>query len=182
MNEAKTIESKQLYKGKVVQLRLDTVLLPDGRTKTREILVHPGAAAIVSLTDGKVLLVEQYRKAVERNTLEIPAGTLEEGESHEECAMRELIEETGFQASKLYKLTEYLPAPGYSSEIIHIYKANELTKVSDAELPITFVELSDVLALIRKGEIKDGKTVVGVLMVARATVEQTKINYGHRLY
>jgi ADP-ribose pyrophosphatase len=122
------------------------------------------------LTDGKVLLVEQYRKAVERNTLEIPAGTLEEGESHVECAMRELIEETGFQASKLNKLTEYLPTPGYSSEIIHIYKANELTKVSDAELPITFVELSEVLALIRKGEIKDGKTVVGVLMVARDTV------------
>jgi ADP-ribose pyrophosphatase len=145
MNEAKTIESKQLYRGKVVQLRLDTVLLPD--------------------------------KAVERNTLEIPAGTLEEGESHEECAMRELIEETGFQASKLYKLTEYLPAPGYSSEIIYIYKANELTKVSDAELPVTFVELSDILALIRKGEIKDGKTVVGVLMVAMGTVEQTKINY-----
>jgi ADP-ribose pyrophosphatase len=169
MNEAKTIESKQLYKGKVVQLRLDIVLLPDGRTKKREILVHPGAAAIVSLTNGKVLLVEQYRKAVERNTLEIPAGTLEEGESHEECAMRELIEETGFQASKLNKLTEYLPSPGYSSEIIHIYNANELTKVSDAELPITFVELSEVLALIRKGEIKDGKTVVGVLMVAMGT-------------
>jgi ADP-ribose pyrophosphatase len=91
--------------------------------------------------------------------------------------MRELIEETGFQASKLYKLTEYLPAPGYSSEIIYIYKANELTKVSDAELPVTFVELSDILALIRKGEIKDGKTVVGVLMVAMGTVEQTKINY-----
>jgi ADP-ribose pyrophosphatase len=177
MNEAKTIESKQLYKGKVVQLRLDTVLLPDGRTKTREILAHPGAAAIVSLTNGKVLLVEQYRKAVERNTLEIPAGTLEEGESYEECAMRELTEETGFQASSLNKLTEYLPSPGYSSEIIHIYKANELTKVSDAELSITFVELSEVLALIRKGDIKDGKTVVGVLMVAMGTDEQTKIHY-----
>ncbi|MBE9593260.1 MAG: NUDIX hydrolase, partial [Proteobacteria bacterium] len=101
---------------------------------------------------------------------EIPAGTLEEGESHVECAMRELIEETGFQASKLNELTEYVPAPGYSSEIIYIYKANELTKVSDAELPVTFVDLSEVLALIRKGEIKDGKTVVGVLMVARDTI------------
>jgi ADP-ribose pyrophosphatase len=177
MKEVKTIASKQLYKGKVVQLRLDTVSLPNGKTKTREILVHPGAAAIVPLMNDKVLLVEQYRKAVERNTLEIPAGTLEEGESPGECAMRELIEETGFQASKLDKLTEYFPSPGYSSEIIHIFKASGVKKVSDAELPTMSVELSELLTMIRKGEIKDGKTIFGVLMAAMGTVEQTKINY-----
>ncbi len=171
MNEEKTIESEQIYKGKVVQLRVDTVSLPDRRTKIREIVVHPGAAAIVPLMndaeDKEVLLVEQYRKAVESKTLEIPAGTLEEGESPEECAKRELIEETGFQASKLDKLMEFYPSPGFSSEIIHIFKASGLKKVSnaEAELPIKFVELNELLTKIRNGEIRDGKTVIGVLMV-----------------
>ena len=174
MKEEKTIESEQIYNGKVVQLRVDTVSLPDGRTKKREIVVHPGAAAIVALVnegegEGKeVLLVEQYRKAVESRTLEIPAGTLEEGESPEECARRELIEETGFQASKMDTLTEFYPSPGFSSEIIHIFKASGLREVSDgeAELPIKFVRLSELLMKIRNGEIKDGKTVIGVLMVS----------------
>ena len=174
MNEEKSIKSEQIYKGRVVQLRVETVSLPDGQTKIREIVHHPGAAAIVALTnkdegeDREVLLVEQYRKAVESKTLEIPAGTLEEGESPEECARRELIEETGFQASKLDKLVEFYPSPGFSSEIIHIFEASGLKKVSDvdAELPIRFVPLSELLIKIRRGEIKDGKTVIGVLMVS----------------
>jgi len=173
MNEEKSIKSEQIYNGKVVQLRVDTVSLPDGRTKIREIVVHPGAAAIVPLMnegegeEKEVLLVKQYRKAVESKTLEIPAGTLEEGESPEDCARRELIEETGFQASKLNKLMEVYPSPGFSSEIIHIFVASGLKKVSnaEAELPIRFVRLSELLTKIRKGEIKDGKTVIGVLMV-----------------
>jgi len=173
MKEEKTIESKQIYKGKVVQLRVDTVSLPDGRTRMREIVVHPGAAAIVPVMnegeEEEVLFVEQYRKAVDSPTLEIPAGTLEEGESPEECAKRELIEETGFQATKLDKLIEFYPSPGFSSEIIHIFKASGLKKVSDAEaeLSIKFVPLEELLTKIRNGEIKDGKTIIGVLMVAR---------------
>jgi len=151
MTEELTIESKQLYKGRVVQLRADTVSLTDGRTKMREILVHPGAAAIVPLMNEKLLLVEQYRAAVGRKTLEIPAGTLEEGESPEECAKRELIEETGFQASQWDTLTAYYPSPGYSSEIIHVFKASGLKRVSDAEaeLPIQYMELKEVQAKIK---------------------------------
>ena len=167
MTEELTIESKQLYKGKVVQLRLDTVSLSNGRTKMREILVHPGAAAIVPVINEKVLFVEQYRTAVGRKTLEIPAGTLEEGESPEECAKRELTEETGFYASKWDTLTAYYPSPGYSSEIIHVFKANGLKRVSDAEaeLPIKYMGLKEVQAKIKTGEIKDSKTIIGVLMV-----------------
>jgi len=167
MTEELTIESKQLYKGKVVQLRADTVSLPNGRTKMREILVHPGAAAIVPLMNEKLLLVEQYRAAVGRKTLEIPAGTLEEGESPEECAKRELIEETGFYASQWDTLTAYYPSPGYSSEIIHVFKASGLKRVSDAEaeLPLQYMALKEVQAKIKTGEIMDSKTIIGVLMV-----------------
>jgi len=167
MEEERTIESKELYKGRVVQVRIDTVSLPNGRTRMREIVVHPGAVAIVPLINERVLLVEQYRKAIERKTLEIPAGTLEEDESPEECAKRELIEETGFNASHWDKLTSYYPAPGYSSEIIHIFKAKGLKKVSDAdaEFPIHYMNLEEVQRKIRTGEINDSKTIIGVLMI-----------------
>jgi ADP-ribose pyrophosphatase len=166
MSEEKRIESKQLYAGRVVQLRLDTVTLPDGQLKKREILVHPGAAAIVPVMQDKVLLVEQYRTAIDRATLEVPAGTLEEGESPEACARRELIEETGFTASEWQKLTAYYPSPGYSSELIHVYRASGLEKVAevDAELPLHWLGLAEVRSRIRTGEIKDSKTIIGVLL------------------
>jgi ADP-ribose pyrophosphatase len=166
MNEEKILASKQLYKGRVVQLQLTTVSLPNGRQKIREILIHPGAAAIVPVMNEEVLLVEQYRTAIGRKTLEIPAGTLEEGESPEECAKRELIEETGFDASHWDKLAEYYPSPGYSSEVIHVFKASGLKRVTEAEaeLPIHHLDLKEVEARIRTGEIKDSKTIIGVLM------------------
>jgi ADP-ribose pyrophosphatase len=179
MNQEKTIKSEQIYAGRIVNLRVDTVSLPDGRTKKREIVGHPGAAAIVALMDEGVLLVEQYRKAVETGTLEIPAGTLELGESAEQCARRELVEETGFQALKMDKLTEFYPSPGFSSEIIHIFKASGLKKVpdADAELPITFVPLNELLTKIRNGEIRDGKTIIGVLTVRlMLTVERERMS------
>lgn len=166
MNEEIPIESEQLYKGNVVQLRLATVSLPNGSQKKREILVHPGAAAIVPVVNDQVLLVEQYRTAVGRKTLEIPAGTLEAGESPDACAKRELIEETGFSAAQWAKLTAYFPSPGYSSEIIHVFKASELEHVAEteAELPIRYLALTDLQEKIRTGAIQDSKTIIGVLM------------------
>jgi ADP-ribose pyrophosphatase len=174
--EEKTIESRQIYEGKIVNLRVDKVSSLNGKIKIREIVRHPGAAAIVPLMNDEdgderkvdVLLVEQYRKAVGKRLLEIPAGLLEEGESPEECARRELIEETGFQALQLDKLIQFYPSPGFSTEIIHIFKATSLDKMGEGEsdLQVKFVSLSELLMKIRKGEIKDGKTVIGVLMVA----------------
>jgi ADP-ribose pyrophosphatase len=166
MSEEKRIESEQLYAGRVVQLRLDTVTLPDGRLKKREILVHPGAAAIVPVLHDKLLLVEQYRTAIGRATLEIPAGTLEVGESPEACARRELIEETGFTAAEWQKLTAYYPSPGYSSELIHVYRASGLEKIAavNAELPLHWLARSEVQNRIRTGEIQDSKTIIGVLL------------------
>lgn len=164
--EERTIERKQLYRGRVVQLELDTVVLPDGRTRQRELVIHPGAVAIVPVINGKVLLVEQYRKAIERTTLEIPAGTLEEGESPEDCAERELMEETGYHTSEWAKLIEYYPSPGFCTELIHVYKASGLKKVSDAkELSLHIMSLEELEAKIRRGEVKDSKTIIGVLML-----------------
>jgi len=189
VKEEKTIESRQIYGGRRLTLRVDTVSLPNGETRRREIVSHPGAAAVVALVGGegegegegedegedksegreeeKVLLVEQYRKAVESSTLEIPAGTLEEGESAQECAERELVEETGFRAGKMERLVEFYPSPGFSSELISIFKATGLKQVSgvEAELSVKFEGVKELLAKVRRGELKDGKTIVGVLSV-----------------
>jgi len=173
MVEEKTLGSETVYSGRIIQLRVDTVSVsvPGGgiKTRMREIVVHPGAAAIVAMTDEGILMVEQYRKAVETMTLEIPAGTIEAGESPEECAARELIEETGFEAAKLDKLIEFFPSPGVSSEVIHIFRAGDLKRVSESEpeLPIRFVPRDRILDMISSGELRDGKTLIGVLMALR---------------
>jgi ADP-ribose pyrophosphatase len=172
MREEKTIDSKQIYEGKIINFRVDTVSVPSGEIKIRELVEHPGAVAIVALMhdneNEKVLLVEQYRKALERTTLEIPVGLLRRGESPEQCARRRLIEETGFQAGRLEKLVEYYPSPGFSNEIIHIFKATELKKVSEGELSGKFVKMNELLTKIKNGEIKDGKIIISVLILVLA--------------
>jgi len=173
MIEEKTLRSETVYRGRIIQLRVDTVSVSASgegtKTKRREIVVHPGAAAIVAMSGDSILLVEQYRKAVETMTLEIPAGTIEAGESPEECAARELIEETGFEAAKLDRLIEFFPSPGVSSEVIHIFKAGELKRVSESEpeLSVRFVPADRILNMISSGELRDGKTLIGVLMALK---------------
>ncbi len=176
--EEKTLRSEEVYRGRIIQLRVDTVSVPGG-TKRREIVVHPGAAAIVAFSGEHVLMVEQYRKAVGVKTLELPAGTIEPGESPEACAARELVEETGYRAKKLYKLIEFFPSPGISSEIIHIFMADELEKVRDVpELQVRSVPRTELLAMIRSGELHDGKTLIG-LLIALAQDTQTHHAYSH---
>ena len=169
MTEEETLRSETVYRGRIIQLRVDTVSAPGEGTKRREIVVHPGAAAIVAMSGEGILMVEQYRKAVETMTLEIPAGTIEADESPEECAARELIEETGFEAATLDKLIEFFPSPGVSSEVIHIFKAGDLKRVSDPEpeLTVRFVPVDSILDMISSGELRDGKTLIGVLMALR---------------
>ena len=169
MVEEKTLRSETVYRGRIIQLRVDTVSGEGAETKRREIVVHPGAAAIVAMTDESILMVEQYRRAVDAMTLEIPAGTIEAGESPEECAARELVEETGFRAAKLDKLIEFFPSPGISSEVIHIFKAGDLERVSESEpeLSVRFVPKDRIQDMISNGELRDGKTLIGVLMALR---------------
>ena len=161
-----------IYNGKIFDVVVEKVTLPNGMTKNREVVRHPGAAAMVPfLDDGKVVLIKQYRHAVGEFLWEIPAGTLEPGEKAVECARRELVEETGYEASSLDKLAQILPAPGYTDERIHIFLATGLTpaeqKLEDDEVlkaePTLF---ETALKMITKGAIQDAKTIAGLLLTS----------------
>jgi len=165
----RVVSSKTLYRGKLLDLRLDEVLLSSGRRVRREIVVHPGASAILPIVEpGKILMVRQYRHPVGEVLLEIPAGTLKPGEDPMACAARELEEETGYRAGKLAHLATIYPAPGYSSETLHIYLARDLRKgvqALEVDESISVIEMSidQVLEGIRDGGVKDSKTIVAIL-------------------
>ncbi|MEN1759331.1 NUDIX hydrolase [Anoxynatronum sibiricum] len=168
----KTLKSARIYEGKIINVRVDTVELPDQKYSKREIVEHAGAAAVVPITrEGEVILVKQFRKPVEDVLLEIPAGRLEPKESAENCAFRELLEETGYRAGQLDKLTAYFSSPGFSNEVIHLYLARDLTEGQaqpdeDEYLEITKIPLTEVLTMIHNGSIQDSKTIIGLLMAA----------------
>jgi ADP-ribose pyrophosphatase len=163
--------TKNIYSGKVVTLNIDTVTLPNGVTIDLEIVRHPGAAAVVPLKeDGTVVLIKQFRHAAGGFIYEIPAGKLHPGEDPKHCAARELEEEIGYQARKLDLLSSIFTAPGFTDEVIHIYKATELTKGRqnldrDEVLEIVEVTLQEAIDMIRVGRIRDAKTMVGLQTV-----------------
>ena len=167
------ISSRRLYDGRILNLRVDEVKIENGKFTSREIVEHRGAAAIVPLlSEGEVILVRQYRYAVSAELLEIPAGTLEPGEEPEDCAKRELEEETGYRCQAIAKVLECFVAPGYSTEKIHIYLAKGLTKTrtkTEEDENITVESFPFVAALdkIRSGEIQDAKTIAGLQGVAQ---------------
>ncbi|MES0363296.1 MAG: NUDIX hydrolase [Desulfobacteria bacterium] len=161
-----------LYNGKIFNVALERVTLPNGVIKDREVVRHPGAAAMVPLLDdGNVVLVKQHRHAVNDYLWEIPAGTLEPQEEPVACAGRELIEETGYEAKDFDKLTEILPAPGYTDEHIHIFLATGLTlaeqRLEDDEvLTVQPTPFDKAIEMIKTGEIQDAKTIVGLLLTS----------------
>lgn len=165
-----TLSSNQMFSGNLLKLRVDEVLLPNGRKSTREIVEHPGAVAVVAITENdEVLMVRQYRKAIERELLEIPAGKLEEGESREVCVERELMEETGYFPNELTYLTSFYTSPGFSNEILHLFIAKNLIKKSrdadfDEYLQAEKVPFEEAINKIRTGEIVDSKTITGLLL------------------
>lgn len=169
---AKLNETKTIYKGKVFTLASDNITLPNGVVTGIDIIRHPGAAAIVPmLKKDTVLLINQYRYAAGGFIWEIPAGTLNPGESPLECAKRELAEETGYSADKLEKLTEIVPVPGYSDERIHVYLATGLQKAvqnldKDEILNVHETNMDDALKMIAKGEIIDSKTISGLYLAS----------------
>ena len=166
---AEIIESRKLYGGRLFDVMLERFKI-EGKIISREIVKHPGAAAILPiLPDGRILLVKQYRRAVNEVLVEIPAGTLEPGEEPKACAFRELEEETGYRAGRLERITSLALAPGYSSEIIHIYLAENLVEShahpeEDESITLLKVGLDEAVEMIRRGEIRDAKTVAAVLL------------------
>ena len=168
-----TLHTTPIYDGRIVKLELLDVRLPDGKEARREIIRHPGAVAIVAIdTAGKVLLVKQFRSAAGKTLLEIPAGTLNPGEVPLSCALRELQEETGFRADKLEPLGGIYTAPGYTTEFIHLFYATGLSESrldadADEFIEVERVSMAEALAMIDRGDIADGKSVAGLLRVAR---------------
>ncbi len=168
--EEKTLSSKRIYEGKVINLKVDEVSLPNGKQSKRELIEHPGAVAVIALTDErKLIMVEQYRKALERSLVEIPAGKLEPGEAPETTAARELEEETGYAADSLEKIISFSTSPGFADEVVHVFFARGLKKVQDgaATDEDEFVELLEVTVeeaeeMVRNGKVFDAKTAYAV--------------------
>jgi ADP-ribose pyrophosphatase len=165
--------TKRIYDGRIINLRLDTVLMPDGKLSQREIIEHRGAVAMVPLhADKTVTLVRQFRRPAAGVLLEIPAGTRDADEDIELCARRELAEEVNLSAGRMVKLFHAYMAPGYTTEVIHTFLALDLTYVEghtdeDEFLEVVQMPLEDALAKIQTGEIVDSKTISGLLFVAR---------------
>ena len=169
--EEKTIHSQPIFKGKVISLKVDDVTLPNGETSKREIVNHPGAVAIIAITgEGKLVVVEQYRKALERSIIEIPAGKLEPGELPEITAARELEDETGYGRNELTYLQSFATSPGFADEIIHLFIARGLYKIENraAMDEDEFVELMEITVeegerMIAQQKIFDAKTAFAIL-------------------
>jgi ADP-ribose pyrophosphatase len=165
-----TLSSQYPYRGKILNLRVDRVRLPNGNESVREVAEHRGAVAMVALdAENNVLLVRQYRHAVGRELLEVPAGTVDEGETPEQTAPRELQEETGYTARKWELLARIYTSPGVITEAIHIYFARDLAAgahhfMDDEDLQIEHVPLTDAVAMVERGEIVDAKTIIGLLL------------------
>ncbi len=170
----RTVAVKPVYQGRIVNLEVLEVTMPDGRSAVREVIRHRGAAAILAQRpDGRLVFVRQYRKAAEREFLEVIAGTREPGETAETCARREIVEETGYEARELYAAGSVFPSPGYSSEEIFLFFARLATepgpRAPDADeqletVCLTRAEFEDLLA---RGEISDGKTLAAWVRCAR---------------
>ncbi|MEB3328093.1 MAG: NUDIX hydrolase [Candidatus Sericytochromatia bacterium] len=163
-----------VFKGRLLSVRVDTVALPDGRTAQREVVEHPGAVAVLPVAqDGTLLLVRQFRYAVGAMSLELPAGCLDRpGEPLEAAARRELREETGHDAARWTYLGRFHSSPGVLGETVHLWLAEGLTAGApspdeDEWVAVVPMALSEALEAIQRGEIRDAKTVVGLLWLAR---------------
>jgi ADP-ribose pyrophosphatase len=163
----KKIQTVGTLRAQSFLVHLDDVLLRDGTEARRIRIDHPAAAAVVPFVSSEeILMVRQYRYALGRETLEIPAGKIDPSENIEDCARRELLEETGYQAESMKLLYSYAPALGYSNEVIHIYSGHDLRRVVGGidEREISSVErmgIEEIRSLVRKGKIMDGKTLHG---------------------
>jgi len=164
----KTLNSQNIYKGKILDLNLDKVELPDGSTSYREYVIHNGGVGVLVVLNNKALLVKQFRYPYKEVIYEIPAGKLEKGEDPQEAGKRELQEECGIVAKELKFLSCLYPTPGYTSEKLYVYFCNEFfvgkQKLDKGEfLVYDWIELDKLYEMIKSGELKDAKTVFALL-------------------
>lgn len=166
----KRISSEIAYRGRVFDVRHDVLAQPDGKEITYDTVVHIGAVAMVAIdADHQILFVRQYRHSTGKRLLELPAGTLDEGEAPGACAQRELREEVGMAPGSLTQLGEFFLAPGYSTERMWIYLARDLSPEKlqgdeDEDIEIERMSLEQALGAIQSGEIEDAKTIVGLYL------------------
>jgi len=169
LNKEITVKSEKIFEGKIINLRIDTVELENQKYAKREIIEHKGASAIIAINEkDEIILVRQYRKAVEDFLYELPAGLINVSEDPMECAVRELREETGYEAKDITKIFEFYSSPGFSNEKIHLYKAENITFIStkfdeDEFIEIITVNKEEAKRMVDSGRIADSKTLVGIL-------------------
>lgn len=180
----RTLAEKTVFEGKVFRVKLREVELPDGRKSRRDLVEHLGGACVLALNDqNQVYLVKQFRAAFGKLLLELPAGKLEAGEESLTCARRELTEETGLTASSWQLLSKIYPSPGYLDEVISIYLARGLDQgqqqLDPGEfLSVELIDLSTALEMVKDGEIKDAKTVAGLLLAQHVLAKEEHCELG----
>lgn len=167
------LRSEEIYRGRILDVYKDTVLLENGTEAIREVVHHPGGACVVPLTsDGCVLMVRQFRYPHHTETLEVPAGKLEYGEDPLQCAVRELKEEVGGEADSLESLGSLFPTPAYDEEVIYMYLARQITETStqsldaDEFLDVVRLPLADAVQMVMENRIRDAKTQIALLKTA----------------
>lgn len=164
----KTLSEEYKYRGRIINLKVQQVELPNGRISSREIIEHPGAVAIVPfLDDNTIILAEQFRKALDQVILEIPAGKIDKGEEPMACGIRELEEETGYKAKGFEYLGKLVTTPGFTDEVIYIYKATDLYKGEinmdeDEFINLKTYKLEEIKDMVKSGQIIDGKTIAAL--------------------
>jgi ADP-ribose pyrophosphatase len=176
-NNELTIKTDKIYEGKILTLKVDTVELPNKRYSKREIVLHNPAVAIVAATeDGEIVMIKQYRKAVDDLIYEIPAGLIEYGENPKDAALRELEEETGYRAGKIEYLSEFYTSPGFCNEKIHVFLATQLEQVGQnlddgEDIEYFNVKLEEAIKMIKLGDIVDAKTISSILLYKEIGME-----------
>ena len=170
----KTLKSELIYDGRILSLRKDEVLCPNGEKSVREIVDHHGGVGILIKINDKFIIEKQYRYAYDEEMYELPAGKLEEGENHLEAAKRECLEETGYRPLELVFLGDMYPTCGYSSEVIHLYYCDKFHKEerhldSDEVIDLMFLSLEEIEQMIKDGRIKDSK-ILSVLSLYKAKI------------
>jgi ADP-ribose pyrophosphatase len=168
-----TLSRREIYSGRILKLRIDDVRLPNGAQTLREIVEHSNAVAIIAVDDDNVLLVKQFRKPVEKELLEIPAGCVEEGEEVDATVCREMREETGYRPQSIEKLGGFFSTPGFCTEYLHLYLAtglvaDKLHAEDTDDIEVVRVPLNQIQGLISSGTICDAKSIAGLLLYLAA--------------